>query len=153
MLCNILPRMLVIAILFALHTLLGIIPLVAIFIILVIAAFNDWKIQRKQTVLLALFTSLFCPCLIIDDYSTYFLRNGLLVNVLYLFLIWMVYFFTKFDLVNFAFSIKAKRKNFADNTTTLISPRKTTTFQCFYADDLDIKHTLRCVKNPTPTLK
>ena len=52
MLCNILPRMLVIAILFALHTLLGIIPLAAIFIILVIAALNDWKMQRKQTVLL-----------------------------------------------------------------------------------------------------
>ena len=111
--------------------------IIGVFVLLAITAWNDWKKQSQQMVFLGLVTSLYSPCLIIDDYSYFFLKIGMLGNSLYIILTWMLYAFIKNNIASYAFTTKY-----------LTSSRRSTLFQCFFAEsNASFNSTKTCLEN------
>ena len=109
MFANAFPRILSIALLCAFFKIYGIFPFIIIFIILSLICWKDWINESRQKIFLGLVTCLMSPCLVINDYSIFYMKISVTGNVLYLVTIWMSYALLK---------------------TNIIDPMSTTIFEC-----------------------
>ena len=94
MLISTLPRFLILGLIYSLHEEYAIIPTLVIFLILAACSYNDWRKNQASKVFHGLVTALFSPCLVVEHYSNFFIRNGLLCNGLYLIMTWSLYAIT-----------------------------------------------------------
>ena len=131
MLINTFPRILLLALLFALLPYdISIIIVIGILLISLLFAYKDIKEAPKPT-LLALLLTIMASSLVVDSYSWLFLKTGSLVNTLYLFITWGVYYITtKPDILN----------TFGFNNISIQTSR--TIFECLQHPDYNI--TMRC---------
>lgn len=98
MICNILGRILALAIIFSFMKYWGIFVLIIILICLELTALIESCIYKteKSKSFLGILTSFISPCLIIKDDSKHFLTNGLVGSVLYIAMVWLLYFKASF---------------------------------------------------------
>ena len=101
MLLNTFPRILLLALLFAMLPLyISIITVIGISMTILQFTLKDIK-ETPKPILLALILSLSASCLVVDDHSCFFFKTGAIVNALYLFITWGVYLITtKPDILN-----------------------------------------------------
>ena len=128
MFTNAFPRILSIALLCAFFKIYGIVPFIIIFIILSLICWKDWINESKQKLFLGLVTCLMSPCLVINDYSFFFMKISIIGNIFYLVTIWMMYALLKKDVMN---------------------SKSTTIFECVNITNLpSFNMTNRCLKMP-----
>ena len=129
MICNILGRILALAIVFSIMKYWGIIVLIIILTCLELTAFMESHVSKtkKSKSFLGILTSFISPCLIIKDDSKHFLTNGLIGSLLYIEIIWILY-------------IEA---SFARN----LFPNSPLTFECFHNFTTNV--VTRCPLNAT----
>ena len=84
MFTNAFPRILSISLLCAFFKMFGIIPLIIIFIILSVICWKEWINESNQKIFLGLVTCLISPCLVINDYSFFFMKISIIGNICYL---------------------------------------------------------------------
>ena len=121
MLSNVLPRMLFLSLVFAIFEYKAIIPIMVIFLILALFAYKDIK-KETSNLFLAFMTSFLGPILVLNDFSWFFVRTSFLINTMYIFTIWLIYY----GIMNFEII------------------KQITVFECFGIDHSNM--TLRCLK-------
>ena len=127
MLSSTIPRILLLALLFAVLEYIAIIPILAILMVITVFAHTDFK-KQPQYFFLGLITSMLSPSLVIDNYSYFFLKTGMLCNGLFLFATWVLYYLI------------------TGPEGILNSSKETTIFECIYSE-LNFNSTYRCQYN------
>ena len=132
---NVFPRILVIALLFCSYKgLLGFgfgwLVLSTLLFLLACAAWDEWKTIPFKKVYLGLLASLLAPCIILDDYSYFFIRTGCLSATFYLLTTWMIYF------------VKIDNHFFQILNTHLSLENKESIFECthYFENNTSTKH-------------
>ena len=93
----VLANVLFLATLFATYPYFAFIPIICYFLLLVTISWNYKYEVGMDKLILGIVTSIFAPCLILKDNAYYFFKNGIAGNVMSIWIIWFMYFFTTID--------------------------------------------------------